>query len=409
MRAHCHREESDDKARDWRNLSQGRPLQGILADTLHRQAGVPFGPCGYDELQQFQTALGPDYQLLVMCRAKPFMHLFKGPDAQHQIRLLKSNEHYDGCTSFPAFVNRSYYCLKCEKGYNVEDAENHPCEGRVCHYCQRSDCPDYRRGRRPSVECPHCHCLFQGQNCLQHHSSIGRCQRIKTCLACKSQYTVNKRKPHRCGMATCPCCKETVKISDHKCFIQPSIPDEHESIESMAEWRAARREAEAQKKPLPTPPPLFVYADIEALQLPDRTFQPILLCYKASDDYEIHDLYGDDCCLRFLHALDEMTDIPGYEEERPVIIMFHNLKGFDGMFVINTLYAQQRTVTSQLTVGAKVLSFQSGALTFKDSLCFLPMPLASFPATFGLTELKKGFFSPCFQYLGKPILRRSPA
>ena len=210
---------------------------------------------------------------------------------------------------------------------------------------------------------------------------------------------MNKRKPHRCGMAQCPCCKEMVKIDEYKCFIQPSIPEENEAIESMDEWRVARREAEQQEKKLPLPPPLFVYSDIEALQLPDRTFQPILLYYKASDDYQIHDLYGEDCCLRFLYALDEMTDILDCEEERPVIIVFHNLKGFDGMFTLNTLYAQQCTVQSQLTVGAKALSFQSGSLTFKDSLCFLPMPLASFPATFGLTELKKGVFPHSFNTL----------
>ena len=399
MRAHCHRGEGGAEASDWNNLCNGRPLQGILADTLHRQAGVPSGPCGYEELQQFQDALGPHYQLLVMCRAKPFMLIFKGPEAPHQIRLLKSDHHYDGCTSFPGFVNRSYYCTLCEKGYNVEDAEHHPCEGRVCRGCQRADCPDYRRGQRPHEECPLCHCLFYGADCLRHHTSIGRCQKIKTCLSCKAKYTVNKRKPHRCGFAQCPCCSEMVKISDHKCYIQPINPEEDTSFETMAEWRAARRQAEVQNKKVPPPPPLLVYADIEALQLPDRTFQPILLCYKADDDYRIRDLYGDDCCLRFLHALDDMTQIPDYEEDRPVIVVFHNLKGFDGMFILNTLYAQQRTVQTQLTVGAKVLSFQSGALTFKDSLCFLPMPLASFPATFGLTELKKGFFPHVFNTL----------
>ena len=41
---------------------------------------------------------------------------------------------------------------------------------------------------------------------------------------------------------------------------------------------------------------------------------------------------------------------------------------------------------------SKVLSFESGPLIFKDFLCFLSMLLASFPAAFNLTELKKGFF-----------------
>ena len=47
-------------------------------------------------------------------------------------------------------------------------------------------------------------------------------------------------------------------------------------------------------------------------------------------------------------------------------------------------------------MGVKLLSVQFDLLTFKDSLCFLPFPLASFPATFGLTELKKGFFPNLF-------------
>ena len=83
-------------------------------------------------------------------------------------------------------------------------------------------------------------------------------------------------------------------------------------------------------------------------------------------------------------------------EEQPLIILFHNLKGFDGLFLLHQLYQDQRTVTDQLTIGAKVLSFTCGPLTFKDSLCFLPMPLSAFPATFGLTELKKGFFPHAF-------------
>ena len=61
----------------------------------------------------------------------------------------------------------------------------------------------------------------------------------------------------------------------------------------------------------------------------------------------------------------------------------------------------------QLTVGANVLSFKSGLFKFIDSPCFLPMPLASFPTTFNLTESKKGFFPDLFntpgnqQYVGR--------
>ena len=58
-------------------------------------------------------------------------------------------------------------------------------------------------------------------------------------------------------------------------------------------------------------------------------------------------------------------------------MVFHNLKGFDGMFILHELYQQQREAVDQLTVRAKVLSFKSGPLKFIDSLCLLPMLLAN--------------------------------
>ena len=43
-----------------------------LTKELHQQAGVAEGPCDIPQLQQFQHALGSEYQLLVMLRIKPF-------------------------------------------------------------------------------------------------------------------------------------------------------------------------------------------------------------------------------------------------------------------------------------------------------------------------------------------------
>ena len=65
-------------------------------------AGVVEGPCGLEELHQFQQALGSQYQLLVMTRMKQFFLIFKRLAAPpHQICLLKSNDHFDGARPFP--------------------------------------------------------------------------------------------------------------------------------------------------------------------------------------------------------------------------------------------------------------------------------------------------------------------
>ena len=396
MRAHCHKDQGVDEFRQWDSLKKGRPVQQHQAQALHQQAGVAEGPCGLPELRQFQQALGSQYQLLVMTRMKPFFLMFKGPAARYQIRLLKSNAHFDSCASFPAFVYRSYYCVDCERGFNTNDRTNHTCQGRRCSACGRFDCQDYVRGTRPTDYCSLCHCKFYGGYCKRHHVVTKQCQSIKTCLQCQAQYTVVHDKRHRCGYTKCPLCEAWVTIQDHKCYIQPVVEDEEsEPTEEGGGCMVA------------PPPPLFVYADFEAMQNAEGVFVANLLCYSSSEETTIHVLDGEDCALQLLRDLDDLTDILDREDERNILVVFHNLKGFDGIFILHELYQRQREVVDQLTVGAKVLSFKSGPLKLINSLCFLPKPLASFPSTFNLTELKKGFFPHLFnnpdhqQYVGR--------
>jgi len=212
-----------------------------------------------------------------------------------------------------------------------------------------------------------------------------QCQSVKTCLKCQAQYTVVPDRRHKCGHTKCPVCHEWVSIQDHKCYIQPVVEEEEEEGGGSME-----------APPPPPSPPLFVYADFEAMQNAEGVFVPNLLCYSSSEETTIHVLDGEDCALQFLHELDDLTEVPDREDEREILVVFHNLKGFDGMFILHKMYQQQRQVANQPTVGAKVLSFKSGQLKFIDSLCFLTMPLASFPSTFNLTELKKGFFPHLF-------------
>ena len=391
MRAHCHRNEGVEGHRNWENLKRGLPIQEKQARELHQQAGVAEGPCGLHQLKQFQEALGENYQLLVMTRCKPFFLIFKGPAAPYQIRLLKSNNHYDGCTSFPAFLNRSYYCLHCEKAFNTDDRAHHSCKGKRCKACARFDCPDYVPGTQPGDYCSHCNTKFYGASCKHHHFQNKQCQSFKTCTNCQGQYMVIKGKRHRCGYAKCPVCQKYVPINLHKCFIQPVQEEEEEGGSCM----------------VALPPPLLIYADIEAMQNAEGVFLPNLLCYSSSEEESINVLQGEDCVLQFLHDLDDLVDVQDNEKQRQVTVVFHNLMGFDGIFIINKLYDQQRTVENQLTQGAKVLSFKSGPLRFIDSLCFLQMPLAAFASTFNLIELKKGFFPHLFncpenqQYVGR--------
>ena len=374
---------------DWIALHDGRPRQGVYARQLHQAAGVPEGPCGLPELETFQRYLSPHYQLKVMSRQHPFFIIYRGPEAPHIIRLLKSNDHYEGCKSFKGFTNRSYWCDECDKGFDHNDAANHSCEGRTCRACNRNNpqpCPDYDKFTKPSLPCNNCHFKFYGPSCLQHHQASGKCGKKKKCLDCHASYKVDKKHPHRCGEEECYSCGQFVPIATHKCYIQPPFEP------PPPQQRNADGETTNE-----TPTPIMVYADIEGMLTEERGFIPNLLCYKVQDQLNVTTLRGDDCVDLFIAHLDDYSHPPtGNVEEQPLIILFHNLKGFDGIFILQALYNVKRRVEDQPTVGSKVLSFTSGPLVFKDSLCFLPMPLSSFPATFRLTERRKGFFPHAF-------------
>ena len=344
MRAYCHKNEGVDALRLWDSLKKGYPVQQRQAQELHHEAGVAEGPCSIQELRQFQQALGDNYQLMVMTRLKPFPLIFKGPEAPNKIRLLKSDSHFDGLTSFPAFLNRSYYCEDCQRGFNTNDIANHICEGRRCSACGRFQCEDYVRGTRPTDYCSLCCSRFYGPYCNRHHVITKQCQTVKTCIKCHARYSVVPNRCHKCGIAKCPVCHEWVSIQEHKCFIQPVAHEEVEETEQTEEGGGCM------VAPLS---PLFVYADYEAMQNEDRVCVPNLLCYSSSEEEDIHVLHGEDCTLHFLQELDELADVPETDSEREIIIVFHNLKGFDSVFIVNELYQQQREVVEQLTVGQK--------------------------------------------------------
>ena len=121
------------------------------------------------------------------------------------------------------------------------------------------------------------------------------------------------------------------------------------------------------------PPPLmFIYADLEAMQNVERVFVADLLCYSSAEEETVHVLEGEDFVLQFPNDLDDLVDVSDSDKEREIIVVFHNLKGFDGMFILHELYQQQREVVDQLTVGEEVLSFKSGPLKFIDSLFSYP-------------------------------------
>ena len=141
------------------------------------------------------------------------------------------------------------------------------------------------------------------------------------------------------------------------------------------------------------PGQVMVFADVECLLDSSNTFVPILICYARDDDDIIFHHWGTNCIQTFLPAMMDWSNQDNKEEDtKGLHIFFHNLKGFDGSFMIDALYKMNLKVTDIMATGTKALHFKHRNLKFKDYLSFLNTPLTNFTKTFGLTELKKGWF-----------------
>ena len=81
---------------------------------------------------------------------------------------------------------------------------------------------------------------------------------------------------------------------------------------------------------------------------------PNLICWSSEEDDEI---FHSDSIEDFLQALEDLTEVEGDERPRKVITFFHNMRGFDGNFILEALYDQGRAVQKPLTQGAKIPLF----------------------------------------------------
>ena len=211
-------------------LKRGTPTHERVARELLTAAGVSEGPCGQKELVQFQAVLH-QYQIKVLRVGRPHMITYSGPSRPRKLLLIMEDNHYDGCTSYAAIFNTSYYCYLCDKGYEHEEYRRHPCNGRRCPSCFMFECEDYINLRnalpsdqthvpKPTHRCAKCNRHFYGQDCLKRHAAPSKnnaslCKTRKKCVSCSKVYEREvdatgkyRERPHQCGYGECQHCSK---------------------------------------------------------------------------------------------------------------------------------------------------------------------------------------------------------
>ena len=178
---------------NYNTIKRGTVMQTNLARQLHQAAGVPQGPCGLEEISQFQEHL-TQYQIVVISADHGMQTIFRGPPASKVLGVLKVGTHFHALTSIKGFFGRDYYCLDCGKSYKTGgNKRKHNCQGTLCQACMQHHCPNARNQQQ--LLCNDCGRSFKGPSCFEAHrqktpkDKPSVCMTYKKCQVCKKQVT----------------------------------------------------------------------------------------------------------------------------------------------------------------------------------------------------------------------------
>ncbi|GBN82248.1 hypothetical protein AVEN_159755-1 [Araneus ventricosus] len=167
---------------------------------------------------------------------------------------------------------------------------------------------------------------------------------------------------HICGESKCVSCKQFVCMNRHLCFLE-------------------------QKKPKPSSEKL-IFFDFEAMQ---ETGEHIV-------NFAVLQYYdGQEVVIEGVDVIKKFCDFLFSKCHEGFTAIAHNLKGYDGQFILGHLLSQG-IKPHVITNGSMLMSMEivSHKIRLIDSLNFLPMPLSKFPKTVGLEELTKRYFPHLF-------------
>ena len=175
MREYAKRQAQEPNTFENIRKNRGKNSQQLKeARKLHQEANVTEGLCGLEEVDRFQEYLGPMGFRIIVVEASRGGVVYTGDkfrDSEKIIAIVKSvyvdesgqeTAHYDGLYSIKGFMNRSYFCLKCCKGYNTEDSTHHRCLAKSCPACKQTNtkkqqgCPDFALWVKPDRSCRVC-------------------------------------------------------------------------------------------------------------------------------------------------------------------------------------------------------------------------------------------------------------
>ena len=358
-------------------FNKSRKLQKEEALKLHEEAGVDINDYGNDieDIEKFAKHLGVQINII---DGNQFNELIYSTDNKQDpnIYLYKDKNHFDVITSMPAFLCKNYYCHTCKKAYKKRDCHKCPSKCLAC-FKYMSNCLDNQKN---IIFCKDCNRTFYGIECFNEHKrnrsqKEGKidtvCDSVRKCNKCKRNIKESFAE-HICGNSICSNCGEYCNMKEHKCYMKTKQCKGGLCTGCDGDKKCYSCKTYTEK---------YIFYDFETTQDTGTHIVNYVHAWDFNnDEWDFNNI--DDFCRFFINK-----DRAGYT------FIAHNAKGYDAQFILK-FCVENGIKPYCVFAGTKIMSMTISEfkIRFIDSINFVAGALSSFPKTFGLKEMKKGYF-----------------
>ena len=367
-------------------IREGRKIQTELTHKLYEDAGIEKNLADLDTIRAFEKYL--DCSITIIDGDQFNNVVYPDIDSDDyevkdfNIYVYKNKNHFDLINSnrVAGFFGKTFFCSKCKKTHTTRQ---HKCKYK-CNLCCKSDCDcvgvDFSKKTFDWKDCKKCFRWFPTDKCFQNHQiasgkTCSPCNTLWKCPDCKKNIFWKDHTPetHICGTKKCKNCGQEY-TGEHKCYMMP--------------------------KHIQQPSDKYIYFDFECdITTPEHQVNYCVAQY--------HDKPESFCFT----SLDEFCEWAfDAEKHKGYTFIAHNGRGYDFQLVMKWVYEKTSLKPFTIYAGSKIMTFsveKEYKIRFLDSLNFLTMKLETFPKTFGIKELKKGFYpywfntAENFNYIGE--------
>ncbi|EFO95708.1 hypothetical protein CRE_13943 [Caenorhabditis remanei] len=432
--------ENETKRLEWERMirvkyrSLNEKLQLKAANAILEHAGLSTDQLVFniDDLEKI-AAVYPEYKFEVYSRPayEKVYQIIKefNIDGEKIVTIAFKKEdgvgHYDFIRPSLAYMKTSF-CHKCKKKTS-STGHSQVCEAK-CQKCGFYECDTTQI---ETIYCDKCNTNFSNQDCYNGHlecaynSKKPMCDKRYTCRECFFRVCKDKMSQdevHECEKRSrCMQCREMYdKTRYHNCCFQPPRKRFRESkMKSQNIYKILCYDVESIVVNSPNGPD---YSQ------PQPIHKVNLICFKMICNKCVEERLECDCESGNFHyfehvdPLEDFTEFLLYTKKLDgAYIIAHNGGRYDHNFVLSTMVKIFGIIPDYVSNGTSLImaditktmwrTQEHNNLKFRDSFRFIPMALSKMPKTFGITELKKGYYPYYFNHkdnYGK-ILDRLPA